>query len=92
MLDLESLGPAKRSEAGRTFLKALLRLSSKTGLYPACLQLSHHIHGGEDPVDEGSFGDVYQGRVTNRIVAWKIFRVNQRTDMSKLMKVSHPWR
>ncbi|TEB31938.1 kinase-like protein [Coprinellus micaceus] len=85
LLDLEPL-PVKPSEAGRTFLKALLRLSSKTGLYPKCLQLSQHVHKDEDPVDEGSFGEVYQGRIANRIVALKVFRVNQRTDMSKLMK------
>ncbi|TEB22342.1 kinase-like protein, partial [Coprinellus micaceus] len=78
-----SLNP---SATGRAFLKALLRLSNKTGLCPKALQLSHQVHKGEDPVDEGSFGEVYRGNVANRTVAVKVFRVNQRTDMSKLMK------
>jgi hypothetical protein len=91
MLDREPLS-LNSSATGRAFLKALLRLSNKIGLYPKVLQLSHQVHKDEDPVDEGSFGDVYRGNIANRIVAVKVFRVNQRTDMPKLMKVSHPWR
>ncbi|TEB22343.1 kinase-like protein [Coprinellus micaceus] len=89
MLDNESFS-SNPSETRGTFLKALLRLSNKTGLCPKALQLSHQVHKGEEPVDEGSFGEVYQGRIAGRTVAVKVFRVNQRTDTSKLMKVSHP--
>ena len=87
MLDREPLSP-NPSETRRAFLKALLRLSGKAGLCPNTLQLSHQVHKDEEPVDEGSFGEVYQGRIANRMVAVKVFRVNQRTDMPKLMKVS----
>ncbi|KAJ3530194.1 hypothetical protein NMY22_g8674 [Coprinellus aureogranulatus] len=70
----------------RSMLKALLRLSVSTSLYPRCLHLSHQVQKSEEPVDEGSFGDVYRGRIAKREVAIKVFKVNKRTDLSKLMK------
>ncbi|KAJ3539949.1 hypothetical protein NMY22_g4498 [Coprinellus aureogranulatus] len=73
-------------ERKRSILKGLLRLSQSTGSYPKCLLLSSHVWLDKQPVDQGSFGEVYRGLVANRDVAVKVFRVNKRTDLTRLMK------
>ncbi|KAJ3539950.1 hypothetical protein NMY22_g4503 [Coprinellus aureogranulatus] len=83
---LDHSSAAAISNNRRSMLKALLRLSVSTGLYPKCLHLSHQVQKSEEPVDEGSFGDVYRGRIAKQEVAIKVFKVNKRTDLSKLMK------
>ena len=66
---------------------ALIKLSKKSGLYPDCLILSHAATRGSDPIERGSFGDVWKGMICGREVAIKGLRVYLRSDAQKLLKV-----
>ena len=69
-------------------IKALIRLSRASGLYPECLVLQGiNIEG--DAVAGGGFGDVYKGHLQGQEIAIKILRVYQKSDMDKLLKVIH---
>ncbi|TEB31935.1 kinase-like protein [Coprinellus micaceus] len=70
----------------RSVLKALLRLSKSTGLYPSRLHLGNVVQKGHSPVAGGGFGDVYRGSVNNHDVAIKVFRVFSATNMEKFKK------
>ena len=67
-------------------VKALLRLSRASGLYPKCLALKS-IEIEENPVDRGSYGDVYKGVLHGQKIAVKALRVYQTSDLVKLLKV-----
>ena len=45
------------------------------------------IQVDDDPVEGGSFGDVYKGRLGNQDIALKVLKVYQMTDMNKLLRV-----
>ena len=67
-------------------VKALIKLSRASGLYPECLVLKRiDIEG--NAVAYGTFGDVYRGRLDGQNVAIKILRVYQTTDRDSLLKV-----
>src|ERR1700685_3690625 len=67
-------------------VKALLRLSRASGLYPKCLALKS-IEMEAHPVDHGSYGDVYKGVLHSQKIAVKALRVYQTSDLVKLLKV-----
>ncbi|KAF6757190.1 kinase-like domain-containing protein [Ephemerocybe angulata] len=69
----------------RSILKALLRLSDKSGLYPECLTLQR-VEQSSQALDEGSYGEVYRGRFEDQNVALKMFKVRERSDISKILK------
>jgi hypothetical protein len=60
-------------------VKALLKLSRASGLYPESLALKG-IEMEMHPVDNGGYGDVYQGIL-------KVLKVYQSSDLVKLLKV-----
>jgi hypothetical protein len=68
-------------------MKALVKLSKTSGLYPDCLILNHAVTCDGDPIARGSFGDVWKGKILDREVAIKVLRVYQRSDVQKLLKV-----
>jgi len=76
------MAPAQKSR----FVKALIRLSRASGLYPECLVLSGMKIEG-DAVAGGGFGDVYKGSFKGHEIAVKVLKVYQKSDMDKLLKV-----
>ena len=67
-------------------VKALVRLSAATGLYPECLVLEGiEIIG--DAVGGGGFADIFKGCLLDQEIAVKMLRVYQKSDIGKLLKV-----
>jgi hypothetical protein len=74
-------------EHKRRHVKALIRLSGATGLYPECLVLNGvEILG--DAVGGGGFADVFKGRFRDQEIAVKRLRVYQKSDIETLLKVT----
>lgn len=67
-------------------VQALIKLSKASGLYPECMALKG-IELEEDPVAGGGFGEVHKGRLQGKLIAVKVLRVYQRSDIAKLLKV-----
>jgi hypothetical protein len=67
-------------------VKALLKLSRASGLYPECFTLKN-IEMENHPVDNGGYGDVYRGRLHGRKIAVKVLKVYQTSDLTRLVKV-----
>jgi hypothetical protein len=78
-----AINPAYKSR----HLKALVRLSRASGLYPECLVLKGMDIEG-DAVAGGSFGDVHRGHLNGQEIAVKVLRVYQKSDMDNLLKVT----
>ena len=71
----------------RRHVKALIRLSGATGLYPECLVLDGiEILG--DAVEGGGFADIFKGRLRGQEIAVKMLKVYQKSDIEKLLKVT----
>jgi len=69
----------------RRHVKALIRLSGATGLYPECLVLDGiEILG--DAVEGGGFADIFKGRLRGQEIAVKMLKVYQKSDIEKLLK------
>jgi len=71
----------------RPFLKAMLRLSSKSGIYPKILVQDSVTIEGSNPLTAGQFGDVWQGAFQGQQVAIKILRHYGMSDVSQHVKV-----
>jgi hypothetical protein len=69
-------------------VKALLRLSRASGLYPESLAL-RGIEIEAQPIDRGGYGDVFKGVYHGQQVAVKALRIYQTSDLVKLLKVAH---
>ncbi|KAJ7636516.1 hypothetical protein FB45DRAFT_906753 [Roridomyces roridus] len=66
-------------------LKALMKLSSKSGRHPRCFALTDlQLEGPQ--VAAGSFGDVYKGSVHGETVSVKVMRVFLQADVEALLK------
>lgn len=71
----------------RRHVKALIKLSRATGLYPECLVLKGiEIIG--DAVGGGGFADIFKGRLQGQEIAVKVLKVYQKSDIEKLLKVT----
>ena len=71
-------------------LAALLRLSKSSKLYPECLTITD-LERDDDtvlPVDSGRFGEIYKGHSRNQAICLKVIKVNQKTQIKHLLKVS----
>jgi len=69
-------------------VKALVKLSQASGLYPECLTLKG-VEIDALPVDGGSFVDVYRGRLNQTHIAVKVLRDDQTSDIVQLLKLFH---
>ena len=67
-------------------VKALVRLSQSSGLYPECLVLDG-INLRGNPVAGGGFGDVWKGDLVGQMIAIKVLKVYDKSDRDKLLKV-----
>jgi hypothetical protein len=70
----------------RRHVKALLELSRASGLYPDCLAL-RGVEMEEFPVVHGGYGDVYKGNWQGKLIAVKVMKMYQTSDIVKLLKV-----
>ena len=81
---MPSLDPNYRS----LFLNVMLRLSSKSGIYPKILVQNSVTIEGFNPLTAGQFGDVWKGAFQDQQVAIKILRFYGATpDVSQHVKV-----
>jgi len=67
-------------------IKALLRLSRASCLYPECLALKG-IEMEATPVDRDGYGDVYKGVLHGQEIAVKALRIYQTSDLVRVLKV-----
>jgi hypothetical protein len=67
-------------------VKTLIKLSRACRLYPISLVIKG-IEIEAQPIDKGSFGDIYKGRLLGKEIVIKVLRVYQTSDMDKLLKV-----
>ncbi|KZP02198.1 kinase-like protein, partial [Athelia psychrophila] len=65
--------------------KALIKLSEHSQRYPGCLLLED-ITISKKPVQGGSFGEVFKGEMAGCVIAVKVLRVYEDSEMSKLLK------
>jgi hypothetical protein len=65
--------------------KALIRLSRNSKLHPRCLTLTALEPGRQ--VAGGAFGDVYKASLDGQLVAVKMMRVFEDSDIDALLKV-----
>ena len=77
-----AIDPALR----RRHVKALIKLSGTTALYPECLVLEG-IEIVGDAVGGGGFADIFKGRLLDQEIAVKVLKVYQKSDIEKLLKV-----
>ena len=68
-------------------LGALLRLSKLSKLYPKCLTITD-LERDDEVLDSGRFGEIYKGHSRNQAICLKIIKVNRRTQIKHLLKVS----
>jgi len=80
---MPSLDPIYKSP----FLNAMLRLSSKSGIYPKTLVRNSVTVEGSSPLTAGQFGDVWKGTFQDQQVAIKILRLDVTSDVSQHEKV-----
>ncbi|KAF7974062.1 hypothetical protein HWV62_13469 [Athelia sp. TMB] len=68
-------------------LKALIKLSELSKMFPECLTLKD-VKLAPIPIASGSFGEVYQGKMANREIAVKVIKVYKKSDMDQIHKVN----
>ncbi|KAK6996948.1 kinase-like domain-containing protein, partial [Favolaschia claudopus] len=74
---------------GPIILKALLKLSSKSGRHPRCFSLADRLQLSDFPAAAGSYGDVWKGSLHGATVSVKVMRVYQEADVEALLKEFH---
>ena len=69
-------------------MRALIKLSRSSGLYPQCLVRNDIQLLGTDAVAAGRFGDVWKATNSkNELIAVKTLRMYEKSDIEKLLKV-----
>ncbi|KAF7974565.1 hypothetical protein HWV62_11930 [Athelia sp. TMB] len=66
-------------------VRALVKLSERSGRYPECLVLDQ-VTLPTESVASGSFGDVYKCEMAGRDVAVKVLKVSKKTIVEELLK------
>ena len=69
-------------------MKAIIRLSAKSGLYPKCIVLRDVQKTGTEAVAGGHFGEVWKGLFRDHVIAMKILKVYASSDIDKFLKAS----
>ncbi|KAG6856717.1 hypothetical protein H0H87_001506 [Tephrocybe sp. NHM501043] len=82
LLDLPQIDTAFQ----RNLVVASQRLSKKSGLYPVCYELNDVVQEGQHPLIAGGFADIYKGNFEGQVVALKVIRVYQTTQIEHLLK------
>ncbi|KAF9260152.1 WD40 repeat-like protein [Marasmius fiardii PR-910] len=66
--------------------KIMVKLSRRSGRHPQCLTIQGVEKLGRHPVGGGAFGDVWKGRVGQRLVCLKVIRAFEASDMQQILK------
>ncbi|KAK1229314.1 hypothetical protein PQX77_007632 [Marasmius sp. AFHP31] len=82
LVDYPNLSPELRPK----IFTAMLRLSKRSGLHPACLSIQNVKKIGKRPVASGGFADVWKGTIgdSSEVVCLKVVRAYLDSDMLKL--------
>ncbi|KAG5350239.1 hypothetical protein C0989_012012, partial [Termitomyces sp. Mn162] len=83
LLDMPGLGLRFR----KNLIVATQRISSRSGLYPACYELKDVVQTEEHPVEGGGFADIYKGYLKGRAVCMKTIRLYQTSRIEDALKV-----
>ncbi|KAK7062516.1 Rho guanine nucleotide exchange factor [Paramarasmius palmivorus] len=91
LLDLlQSLSntPQTSPQFRSAILKAILRLSRQSNLYPQCLTIENVRQLGEHPVASGGFGEIWMGTIegSEDVVCLKVVKLYQKSDIEKVLK------
>ncbi|KXN91804.1 hypothetical protein AN958_11954 [Leucoagaricus sp. SymC.cos] len=82
--------PFLRNADRAAILKALMRLSTRSCLYPRCFKLQGVVTVGSEAIDEGRYGDVWKAVSHDQVVCLKVLRTYQRMPTEPLLKkLSH---
>ncbi|KIM83936.1 hypothetical protein PILCRDRAFT_68714 [Piloderma croceum F 1598] len=68
------------------YVRALIKLSRASGLFPECMTLNGLKLAGRAAVAGGAFGDIWMGNLGGQQISVKILKVYQRSDKNKLLK------
>ena len=68
-------------------MNALLRLSSKSELYPGVLLQKEVTLESEDPLASGQFGDIWKGTLHGQTIAVKVLKLYMTSDLLQHFKV-----
>jgi hypothetical protein len=71
------------------FTEATFRICKQYKSYPECLVLQDVAYSGQ-PVNGGTFGDIYKGQVRGRAIAIKVMRIYEEEDVQNFLKVFTP--
>lgn len=74
-------------ELSHLLLRALVKLSRDSGLYPKCLVLHGVDLNSKDPQESGRFGDVWKEQINGHTVAIKVVRTYVKSDLNEVAKV-----
>uniref|UniRef100_A0A0W0F0H3 Putative Dbl-like domain-containing protein n=1 Tax=Moniliophthora roreri TaxID=221103 RepID=A0A0W0F0H3_MONRR len=88
LLQTLSNSPQASSQLRSSILKAVLRLSRKSNLYPQCLTVENIRQRGEHPVASGGFGEIWMGEVegSDQVVCLKVVKLYLESDIEKVLK------
>ncbi|GLB43600.1 putative protein tyrosine kinase [Lyophyllum shimeji] len=71
----------------RSLIVATQRLAAKSGLYPACYELTDVTTIGDRCESAGGFADIYKGSFQGRVVCVKTIRLDKKTQVDHLLKL-----
>ncbi|KZP04035.1 kinase-like protein [Athelia psychrophila] len=66
-------------------VKALVKLSASSGLFPTCLVLND-VTLEPDPVASGAFGEVYKGALRGHLIAVKMLKMYRSSVVEKILR------
>ncbi|KAF8064400.1 kinase-like domain-containing protein [Lyophyllum atratum] len=78
--------PELDSVSRRNLIVATQRLSTKSGLYPACYQLKDVVQESQDPISAGGFADIYKADFEGQKVCMKLLRIYQNRALEHFLK------
>ncbi|KAG6916394.1 hypothetical protein DXG01_007021 [Tephrocybe rancida] len=74
------------SQLRKDFIVALQRISTHSGLYPACYELDGIRQIGHYPVTAGGFADIYKGKLRSQVVCLKTIRLYEKSQIDGVLK------
>ncbi|KAK7014133.1 Rho guanine nucleotide exchange factor [Paramarasmius palmivorus] len=90
VLQLLTTSPNTSPQLRSTILKAVLRLSRQSNLYPQCLTIRNVEKLGEHAVASGGFAEIWKGGIhseeAQEVVCLKVVRLYQSSDIKKVLK------
>ncbi|KAG6907250.1 hypothetical protein DXG01_009703 [Tephrocybe rancida] len=82
LLDVADLDNHLRKD----LIVALQRISTRSGLYPACYELDGIQQIGQYPVTAGGFADIYKGKLRAQVVCLKTIRLYEKSQIDHVLR------